>query len=333
MKQSDAMIVVTGASGHIGGNLVNALVDRGRHVRALINNNDRGLIGDLDIEFAHGDVCDPASLKAAFCGAKVVYHLAGIISLDGDQGGRVQAVNVTGVRNVARAALACGVERMVHVSSVHAFVPPPDGAVLDESRPLTARPTDTAYARSKAGGERELRQVMQQGLDAVILNPTAVLGPLDVTPSSMGQFFIDLYRRKVPALIPGGYTWIDARDVAEAALAAEQKGRRGENYLLAGPRLSVVELCRVAEQITGIKSPRVIVPMWLARRAAAAQTWRDRRRGRAPLFTPESLDTLRTNPQVSSAKATRELGFQPRPIEDTVRDIYAWFRTRGQLES
>ena len=235
-------VVVTGASGHVGSNLVRELLRRGRPVRAVVHENLTGLEG-LDIERVRADVCDPDSLRRAFEGAEVLFHLAAIISIDGSRRGRVPAVNVGGVENASQAALDAGILRMVHVSSIHAFRQEPLDEELDETRGQVADdPSYPVYDRSKAQGEQRVRAAIERGLDAVIVNPTAVIGPNDFEPSRLGRNFLDVVNGKLPALIPDGFDFVDVRDVVSSALAAEEKGRTGENYLLGGHPHSVTEL-------------------------------------------------------------------------------------------
>ena len=322
---------VTGATGHVGANLVRALLDDGRRVRAI--NRTRGpALDSLDVEFLAVDVLDAHALRRAFEGADVVYHLAALISVAGDPDGRVRATNVDGVRNVANAALDAGVRRVVHCSSIHAFDLDREGVVTEDS-PRAEGAHLPPYDRSKADGEVELQRVVQRGLDAVITNLTGVLGPYDFGPSRMGAVLLALARRRLPALVEGGFDWVDVRDACTGMIAAEAKGRAGENYLIAGHRASVVQVAALAEAATGVGAPRLVAPMWLAQATAPAGLWWSRLRRSEPLFPPESLHALRKDPVVSTAKAARELGYEPRPLRDTVADSYAWFRSQGLLPS
>jgi dihydroflavonol-4-reductase len=322
--------LVTGATGHVGANLVRALVAQGRRVRALVHSADARAIDGLDVERVYGDVRDGSAMRRALCGVDVVYHLAAIISIDGDRDGAVKDVNVRGAHNVARIALEAGVRRMVHVSSIHAFDPHPLDRPLDETR-AWATGRHPAYDRSKAEGEAAVRRVVDAGLDAVIVNPTSVVGPYDFRRSRMGRFFLDLYRRRLPALPRGGFDWVDARDVAHGLIAAETYGRRGEGYLLGGHYLSMVALARLAEQVTGVRAPRQILPMTLLRFLAPFATVAAHLQGADPLLTRESLRALRGNPVVRYDKSAAELGYRPRHICETVDAIYRWFESAGAL--
>jgi dihydroflavonol-4-reductase len=323
-------VLVTGASGHVGANLVRALLDRGDVVRCLIHDGSRALDG-LDIERVTGDVTRAESLTAALEGVELVFHLAAVISIDGSQGGQVEAVNVEGVRNVATAALAAGVRRFVHCCSVHAFDQAPLGEPLDERRSRALGPANNTYDRSKAHGEVAVRELVADGLDAVIVHPTGIIGPYDFGPSRMGQVLIDLHRRSLLGLIEGGFDWVDVRDVVAGLLAAAARGRTGESYLLSGHWRSIGEVAATALDVTGVPSPRFVCPMWLARVGAPFVTGFHRVFGGEPLFTSESLNALRANRRILWDKAGEELGYAPRPFADTLRDTYAWFHEAGVL--
>lgn len=322
--------VVTGATGHIGANLVRALVASGRRVRCVVR-QDRVALAGLDVECVPGDVLDPATLLEAFRGATTVFHLAAVISIDGDRHGLVTATNADGARNVAEAALDCGVQRLVHCSSIHAFVQEGPAATIRESTPRALAARHAAYDRSKAMGEQAVRDVVARGLDAVIVHPTAVIGPHDYKPSRMGRLLLDLHARRLPALVPGGFDWVDVRDVAVGLLSAAERGRSGESYLLSGRHAPVDEVARLAADVTGVPAPRWCTPSWLARAAAPFSTALGRVRRREPLFTGESLDTLAMGTQVDSAKARRDLGYSVRELRTTLRDTYAWFAATGRL--
>jgi dihydroflavonol-4-reductase len=324
-------IAVTGAAGHIGNNLVRALNERGIQPRVVVHEDVRGLEG-LDVEQVKGDLLDAASLARAFEGCERVFHLAAFVSIDARDDARVATINVDGPRNVTEACLRAKVKRLVHFSSIHAFSVDPVDAPIDETRAPTSPEYPIAYDRSKAAGERVVRDAVARGLDAVIVNPTGVIGPYDYRPSPLGQVFLDLYHRRLPGLVEGGFNWVDVRDVASAALAAAERGRTGEGYLLAGEWVSVPDLARMAERATGVKAPRIVSPMWLARASAPLLTAFARAAGRRPLYTAASLTALRGHRHISNDKARRELGFDPRPTEEMVRDVYDWFRSRGLLE-
>ncbi len=316
-------VVVTGAAGHVGNNLVRALVARGQEVRAMVYRDRRGLEG-LAVEVVPGDVRDPASLRRAFAGAEVVYHAAGYVSIVSDEGPIVHAINVEGTRNVVEACLVAGVRRLVHLSSIHAYEKKPLSVPADESRPLVDS-RGAPYDRSKAAGERIVRQAVEQGLDAVILNPTAILGPYDFKPSFLGEVLLSLAQHKLPALVTGGFDWVDVRDVAEAAVRAAERAPAGARYLISGHWARVRELAAVVQETTGTPSPWFICPLSLATIGAPFSTLFARLGGKRPLYTTVSLDALRSNRVISHEKATRELGYEPRAFRETIVDSLRWF--------
>ena len=328
-----ATVAITGATGHVGSNLVRQLLERGDTVRALTRNPDPVELRGLPIERVAGDVTSGQGLDALLDGAELVFHLAAQISIVGPMNGLVQRTNVEGARNVAAAALRAKVRRMVHCCSVHVFEPEPFHEATNESRRRVQRGHAPAYDVSKAEGEAAVREAVEQGLDAVIVHPSGVMGPFDFKPSRMGHVLMKLYRRRLPALLAGGFDWVDARDVSAGMLAAVERGRTGESYLLTGHYRTVLQIGDVAQQITGVRRPRIVCPKWVADVGAPFMdlaAWA--LRSGEPLYTSESLMPLMLRMAYDRTKAERELGYQARPFEETVRDSYAWMLARGVLE-
>jgi dihydroflavonol-4-reductase len=324
-------VVVTGASGHIGRNLIRLLLDRGDEVRALGHSSIEPL-QSLDVQIVKGDVLDRASLRMAFAGTEIVYHLAGIISLRGDPDGNVRAVNVRGAANAARAALEAGARRMVHCSSVHAFDLEARKTPLDETERRTPDESGrTAYDRSKAAGEREVRAAVVDGLDAVIVHPTSVIGPLDPAPSPMGRFFLRLFHHKLPALVDAAFDFVDVRDVALGMVSAAERGRTGESYLLAGHYRRISELADIAAEVLGRRRRVPALPLRIARLGVRPAALLARIARSEPLVTGESLRVLRHGRPVIRAKAEGDLGFTVRSTEASILDVYRWFAATGYI--
>lgn len=323
-------VVITGASGHIGANLVRALIDKGRPTRCLVHVNCEAVEG-LDTEIARGDIRDPDSLCRAFEGADIVYHLAACISLSMSDWPVLESVNVLGTRNVVEACLRTGVRRLIHFSSIHALVQEPMSVPVDESRPLAESRHYPPYDRSKADAEIEVRRGIEKGLDAVIINPTAVIGPYDYQPSYFGEALISLAQRRLPALVTGGFDWVDVRDVVAGALRAEESAPAGARYLLSGHWVSMRDIAVMVTDITGVPTTRFVVPLWLAHIGAPFIQAVSRLNGKRPLYTGVSLRALRSNRHISHERATRELDYQPRPFRETLIDTLHWFEENGQL--
>jgi dihydroflavonol-4-reductase len=324
------MIVVTGAAGHVGANLVPALLARGRPVRVLAHKDRRAFEG-LGVEVVPGDIRDLDSLLEAFKDAEVVYHLAAYISLSRDEWPLLEAVNITGTSNVVEACLRCGVRRLVHFSTIHTIAQPTADVSIDESDSLVDSRRYPPYDRSKAAAEREVRRGIEEGLEAVIVSPTGIIGPNDYKPSHFGEALLRLANGRLPSLVSGGFNWVDVRDVVRGAMRAEEIAPSGAKYILSGHWVSMLELARMVEQLTGVAAPGFVCPMWLARVGAPFVSSFDRLSGRRPLYTSVSLQALRDNRKISHQRATEELGYQPRPFKETLIDTLRWFEENGQL--
>jgi dihydroflavonol-4-reductase len=327
------VIVVTGATGHIGNVLVRELITHGQTVHALVLPNDdcRPLTG-LQIEIAYGDVTDLTSLESAFVGADIVFHLAGIVTIMPSMKKLLERVNVGGVRNVATACRTCGVRRLVYTSSVHAIAEPPHGTIIDESQPFDPDHVLGDYARSKARATLLLLdEVRKGGLDAVICCPTGVIGPWDYRISNIGQLILDFASGHLKSYVRGAYDFVDVRDVARGLILAAEKGQSGRHYIFSGAQVQVPELMKELERNIGYPAPTYEISSTIARAAGVLASVYYRLIRRKPVFTAYSIDVLRSNSQVSPARAREELGFTIRPWQDSIRDQVEWFRTEGML--
>ncbi len=327
-------VLVTGASGFVGNNLVRQLLSKGRSVRVLVRNWDDESLRGLDIDSVKGDVLQPASLHTAMAGVSTVFHLAGSISIEGQQDRLMRHVNVDGTANVVKACLQSGVQRLVHFSSIHALSYHPKNQPVDETRRLAQDPPKhLAYDLSKAAGEQHVLSGVEAGLNAVILNPVGIFGPNDFGPSPGGEFVLQLMRRKLPGLVQAGYCWVDVRDVAITALAAETKGRRGHRYILSSQYGSFKQIARWVQECSGARPPLFNVPVWVAKQAAPLVVWYSRRLGIRPLVTPEAIEIIGCHQNIVTRKAALELGFQPRPLRETIADTVAWLQTHESNET
>ena len=238
------MLVVTGATGLLGNVLVRTLTSEAAGpVRVLARpTSDLSPLAGLDVEVVTGDVRDPASLVSAFAGADVVFHLAGIVSIARGGLRELRETNVEGTRNVLRACREAGVRRLVYCSSIHAFVVPPPGECLTEESPVDPGRSTGAYDRSKAEATLAVREAVEQGLDAVTVFPTGIIGPYDYRPSHTGELVIRCARGQMKAYVDGAYDFVDVRDVAAGMSAAAARGTAGAGYILAGHNVTVREL-------------------------------------------------------------------------------------------
>ena len=327
------MLVVTGATGLLGNVLVRGLVAReAAPVRVLARPTaDMRALAGLDLEVVHGDVRDPASLLAAFAGADMVFHLAGIVSIERGGLPRLRETNVEGTRNVLAACRQAGVRRLLHCSSIHAFVVPAAGSCLTEESPIDPSQAAAAYDRTKAEATLLVLDAAKQGLDAVIVFPTGVLGPYDFRPSYTGELILACAQGRLHAYVDGAYNFVDVRDVAAGIIAAAEKGRSGEGYILTGHNVTVRELLHAVETAAGAPAPRLRLPFGLVRAFSfliPTYYWATRQK---PLFTTYSLDVISSGCTMTNDKAERELGYRPRPFAETMDDTVRWFRRQHML--
>ncbi len=317
-------VAVTGAGGHLGGVLVRRLLDDGHDVVAVDLVRTRALDG-LAIDYIEGDVLDRQAMENAFDGVDVVCHLAAIISVVGDPTGLVRRVNVEGPEIVADAAMSAGVRRMVHCSSVHAFDLSAATEPLTEAAPRAVHPRLPAYDRSKRAGEQAVQSRVAAGLDATIINPTGVIGPYDFAPSRMGEVFLAIRVRRLRGTIDGGGS---TGSTCETSRRGSSQRSTPEERERTTSCLATVSRCPISplRQQRQRESTHLRTRCRRGSRGCGGRGTRLARRSDSPLaLTEESLHALFNGPSVSSAKARAELGYEARPFEETVRDIYAWF--------
>lgn len=318
------MWLVTGATGHIGNVLVRKLLEHGENVRALIlPGESRESISGLRVEAFEGDVLNLDAVFESMQGIKGIFHLAGVISIMPGANPFVRKINVEGTKNILRAAMENKI-RMIYTSSIHAIQRVEDG-VIDESVPYDMNNPYGAYDRSKAEATLEVLNAARSGLEAVVACPTGVIGPYDFRGSMMGAVIHDAAVAKPTLYVDGAYDFVDVRDVADGLIAAAENGKRGESYILSGQKITVRYLLETVREITGKHFFQMKIPFDLAKFAAMFTPMYYRFANETPRFTPYSLEVLQSNSNISHAKATRELGFKPRPIFDSIRDAVKWF--------
>jgi dihydroflavonol-4-reductase len=313
--------LITGATGHIGNTLARQLLARGQKVRALVRpgKNPTALAG-LKIEYAYGDVLDPDSLVRALEGVDVVYHLAARISITNGPDPETVRVNLEGTRNLIRAMRQTSIRRLVYASSIYALRVPAEGTV-DESCPFDAQSTRGEYDRSKAAASIEVQNAAAEGLDAVLVCPTAVAGPFDFQMSEAGRGILYNLPSGIKFYVDGAYDFVDVRDAAAGCILAAERGRRGEKYILGGDRLTVREVSETIWEAAGGWHVGIHLPNWVANLAAeiVPVLFDD------PIVTPYSLGAVRSNSNISHAKAAAELGYLPRPAKQAIREAVHWW--------
>jgi dihydroflavonol-4-reductase len=325
-------VLVTGASGFIGSAVARALVARGASVRLLMRpGSDRRNVAGLPAEEVVGDLADRASLERAVSGCDAVFHVAADYRLWVRDAAAMQQVNVDGTRWLMEAAMAAGVRRVVHTSSVATLGHRQDGRPADEHTPISLDDMVGPYKRSKFLGEREVRKLVERGLPAVIVNPSTPVGPHDIRPTPTGRLIVEAMAGRMPAYVDTGLNIVHVDDVAEGHLLALERGRIGERYILGGDDMSLAEILHALAAISGRSPPRVRLPRLALYPVAYASELLARLSGGEPFATVDGLKLARHHMYFSSRKAAEELGYSPRPAAEGLAAAAAWFRANGYL--
>jgi dihydroflavonol-4-reductase len=321
--------LVTGATGLVGNNVVRLLLNEGHMVRVLVRaQSDPRPLAGLSVDVMQGDIRDPSSVRAACQDVRCVVHAAGYVQLGRSRLDVHQAINVEGSRIVAQQTRAAGA-RMIHVSSCDAVGVRSLQEPANEDTPL-AKPVPCNYVITKRAAEQVVLQEHAEGLDVVIVNPAFMLGPWDWKPSS-GRMLLEVARGRGIFAPRGSVSVCDVRDVAAGILAADQRGKSGRRYILAGQTLSYIDAWRLFARVTGGRRPWFCpgpVVLWVAGRVGDLVT---RLTGNEPDVNSGALALARLPKHYSSQRARSELGYQTRPVEQTVQDTWNWFQQYGYV--
>jgi len=327
--------VVTGATGLLGGNLSAELVAQGHTVTATRRpSTDTSSVADLPITWVYADLGSAAELRDVFAGADVVFHCAAYVSTRRKITPAVSAVNVDATRAVVEAAIAVGTPRLVHTSSANTIGPTPDGTPADEQTPWgwDKAGLASAYPVTKRRGEMVVQRACDR-LDAVIVNPTYLVGPRDARPSS-GRLIVEIANRRIRYWTPGYNNFADVGEVARGMIAAWQRGKRGERYILGGQELTYrAYIGRVAREV-GVDPPRRQLPYPVAWIGGKAGDLLEAVTGRETTVNSISVGYAFTDRyRYRSEKAVRELGYVLAPIEPAIHNAVKWFRARGMIRA
>lgn len=325
-------ILVTGGTGFIGSRLVHRLVATGANVHVLLRetSDTASLDGVLDkVKRVYGDITKRSSLAGAF-EVDQVYHTAGITYMGDKRNDQLYAINVEGVQNVLDAAVEAGVKRVVHVSSVSAIGISEGGVPLDETAEWNFDRIGLEYARTKHLAEKAVADAVARGLDCVIVNPAYVFGAGDVNFNA-GRLIKDVYRRKLPFYPLGGVCVVDVEIVTETMIAAMQKGRTGERYIIGGDNVSFRELAATIAAVTGAPGVYIPMPFWIAQIVKAILNLNKEWDGMSKLFNLSMFRVASEFLYFDSSKAARELGMRREPHEESVRRAFEWYKERDML--
>ena len=322
--------IVTGAHGHLGGTIIRMLAKQNCEVYGLILPGEAGR--DFgNVHYVRGDIRDMDSMRPLFEGAKhrkvYVIHTAGIIDISRTGSPLIYDVNIGGTKNVISLCKEYKVRRLLYTSSVHAIPEKEADAVIQETDRFSADTVVGVYAQTKAEATRAVLEAGKEGLDVVVVHPSGIIGPEDNSGNHLVQMITDYIRGALPACVRGGYDFVDVRDVARGCLLALEKGRSGECYILSNRHYEIREVLGMVRSV--IKRRRLpVLPMWMAHMAAPMMQWIAKCKKSRPLYTSYSLYTLTSNDRFSHDKATRELGYSPRDLRDTIRDTVNWYQQK-----
>jgi dihydroflavonol-4-reductase len=327
-------VLVTGATGFVGAAVARALIARGERVVLLARKNSpRGNVEGLDAEVVIGDLRDAPSLAPAFKGVDRLYHVAADYRLWARDPNEIVEANRLGVTNIMAAALRAGVSRVVYTSSVATLKLNSEGRPVDETSPATPEQAIGAYKKSKTIAERVVQtMVSAQGLPAVIVSPSTPIGPRDIKPTPTGRVIVEAASGRMPGYVDTGLNLVHVEDVAAGHLAAMDKGRIGERYILGGQDAPfgqfLAEICqRAGRRPPSLEIPRApLFPLALAAEFFAKFT------GKEPFVTMDALRMAKYRMYFSSAKAEAELGYSARPYTRALDDALAWFRQMGMVK-
>lgn len=323
-------VAITGASGHIGSAIIRELIKQGHEVVAMVHKTGKGLEG-LPISTFKGSVLDKDSLRTLMNECDIVFHIAGIVDLGYYFDKMVYEVNVTGTENVFEVAKEVGVKRVVHFSSIHVFKQSPYDLPLDETRGFIDD-KGIFYDQTKRKGHELALQLAKEGQDIVIVCPTGVIGPYDYLTSKLGKALIDLYKGNIPAVIKGGFDFVDVRDVAKGAISAMDNGKSGEAYILGGQFYTLKELAELIYQVNEKKKKFIELPIIFANIGLPFVKLYAFLTGSKPLYDKVYLDILQDgNKFVESKKAEKTLTYQKTDMKTTLIDTFEWLKQVGRL--
>jgi len=326
--------LITGATGFVGSAVLRQLLGAGHHVRALVRpKSDRGNISGLPVEIVNGDVMDRHSLDRAMAGCSTLFHVAADYRLWLLKPDEMYETNVIGTRNVMFAAMDAGIKRVVYTSSVATLGFTLNGSPADEDTPVWLKDMIGHYKRSKFMAEAEVKRLAdEQGLPVIIVNPSTPVGPRDIKPTPSGRIIMDAASGRMPAYVDTGLNLVHVDDVAIGHLLALERGKVGERYILGACNMTLKEIFCAVAMFAGRNPPRIRLPHPLVFPIACmSEAWARLVSKREPRATLTGARLARKKMFFSVEKAKRFLGFNPRPVEEALRDAVDWFRENGYL--
>jgi dihydroflavonol-4-reductase len=330
---SDGRCLVTGATGFVGAAVARALLAQGRRVRVLAREgSDRRNLAGLDVEIATGDLLDMACFPTALAGCDALYHVAADYRLWTPDPARMYAINVDGTRALMQAALVAGLPRIVYTSSVATLGLRDDSKPAHEGTPVTLAQMIGPYKRSKFLAEQAVQaMVREQGLPAVIVNPSTPIGPRDIKPTPTGRMVVEAASGRMPAYLDTGLNFAHVDDVALGHLLAFERGKVGERYILGGENMDLKTMLGLIAELSGRRAPWFKVPRRPLFPVAFVAEQISRFTRKEPFVTVDGLRLAAKKMYFTTAKAERELGYHARPTKEAFNDALVWFRAQGYV--
>ena len=328
-----SIALITGSSGHVGSNLIRKLSELDYKIRCIDFDGDHRAYEGYDIELIKGDITNKESLYEIFDGVNVVFHTAALINLDRRYRAAIEFVNIEGTINVCEVAVAKGVKKLIHFSSVDAFYRFPIDEPLLEDRKLIDDASGMPYDYSKAEGQRIVLEFCKQGLDASIIHPTSIVGPNDFKPGLPMQALVDMANGKRKLMPNWGYNFIDVRDLCDAAISAVENGKTGQNYIVGGDYHMYLYIGELIGEQLGRKIVYGALPEFITYLPLPFEYIRALITNKPRVLTLDAIHTAQTgNKVVPSSLAREELGHNPRSIEETIYDTIEFFQKRGLVK-
>ena len=322
--------LVKGAAGHLGSVLTKQLIKAGENVRALVLPNEKHTPEMAELYF--GDVRDKESIRPCFENLNdsqlVVIHCAGIVSIASKFNQAVYDVNVIGTKNIVDLCSEYYVSKLIYVSSVHAIPEEAKGITITETTEFYPDRVVGLYAKTKAEATAYVLNAAGQGLNACVVHPSGITGPYDPGRGHITTMVIDYYKSRLTSGVNGGYDFVDVRDVASGIIAACDKGRQGECYILSNRFFKVSEIFDMLHEITGKRKIKNYLPRWFVKITAPLAELYYKILKQPPLFTSYSIYTLNSNALFSHEKATSEFGYTTREMKETLNDTINWLKRK-----
>ena len=325
--------LITGSTGFLGSAVLRELLDDGREVKLLVRKDaNTANIDGLDVEVAYGDLRDSESIRSALNGCDILYHVAAYYSLWDRDPQLIYEINVEGTRKILQAAKERDLKRIVYTSTVGCIGLNDDTTPSNENTSFDPNTLSNDYKKSKHQAEQVVVEFARGGLPVVIVNPSTPVGPRDIKPTPTGQIILDFLNREMPAYLDTGLNLIDVKDCARGHILAEQKGIPGERYILGNENMSLIDILVTLEKITGLKSPRIKMPFWVALSAGwACEIVSNHLTGKPPAVPLAGVKMAKYFMYFDSSKAIQKLGLAQNPVENALRQSVDWFKDNNYL--